>query len=99
MKYFHLIWSALFRRKTRTVFTLISIIAAFLLFGLLNSVRVAFTSGSNSLAGAERLVVASRFSIMTGCPRACNPASRRSPACRASGTRTGSAACTRIPRT
>jgi putative ABC transport system permease protein len=68
MKYFHLIWSALFRRKTRTIFTLISIIAAFLLFGLLNAVRVAFTSGSNSLAGNERLVVASRFSIMTGLP-------------------------------
>ncbi len=68
MKYFHLIWSALFRRKARTIFTLISIVAAFLLFGLLNSVRVAFTSGSNSLAGNERLVVASRFSIMTGLP-------------------------------
>ena len=68
MKYFHLVWSALFRRKTRTIFTLISIIAAFLLFGLLNAVRVAFTSGSNSLAGNERLVVASRFSIMTGLP-------------------------------
>ena len=35
MKYFHLIWSALFRRKTRTVFTLLSVLAAFLLFGLL----------------------------------------------------------------
>ena len=68
MKYFHLIWSALFRRKTRTTFTLISILAAFLLFGLLNAVRVAFTGGSDSLAGAERLVVASRFSIMTGLP-------------------------------
>jgi len=68
MKYFNLVWSALFRRKTRTIFTLISIIAAFLLFGLLNAVRVAFTSGSDSLAGNERLVVASRFSIMTGLP-------------------------------
>ncbi|MBS0570997.1 MAG: ABC transporter permease [Proteobacteria bacterium] len=69
MKYFHLIWAALFRRKTRTVFTLISIIAAFLLFGLLNAVRVAFTSGSETLSGNERLVVASRFSIMTGLPQ------------------------------
>lgn len=68
MKYFHLVWSALFRRKTRTLFTLISIVAAFLLFGLLNAVRVSFTSGSNSLAGAERLVVASRYSIMQGLP-------------------------------
>ena len=33
MKYFHLIWAALFRRKTRTFLTLASILAAFLLFG------------------------------------------------------------------
>ncbi|HEX6613652.1 MAG TPA: ABC transporter permease [Rhodanobacteraceae bacterium] len=68
MKYFHLIWAALFRRKARTIFTLISIVAAFLLFGLLNATRVAFTGGSDTLAGNERLVVASRFSIMTGLP-------------------------------
>lgn len=68
MKYFHLVWSALMRRKTRTLFTMFSVLAAFLLFGLLNAVRVAFTSGSDSLAGNERLVVASRFSIMTGLP-------------------------------
>jgi putative ABC transport system permease protein len=68
MKYFHLVWAALFRRKTRTMLTMASILAAFLLFGLLNAVRVAFTSGSNNLAGAERLVVASRFSIMQGLP-------------------------------
>ena len=62
MKYFSLIWSALFRSKTRTFLTLLSVIAAFLLFGLLDSVRVAFNSGS-SVAGADRLVVASRLSI------------------------------------
>lgn len=37
-------------------------VAAFLLFGLLDSVRVAFNAGS-SVAGADRLVVASRLSI------------------------------------
>ena len=62
MKYFHLIWAALFRRKSRTFLTLVSIVAAFLLFGLLDSVRVAFNSGG-SVAGADRLVVASRLSI------------------------------------
>ncbi|MEO8367080.1 MAG: ABC transporter permease, partial [Pseudoxanthomonas sp.] len=62
MKYFSLIWSALFRSKTRTFLTLLSVIAAFLLFGLLDSVRVAFNSGG-SVAGADRLVVASRLSI------------------------------------
>ena len=62
MKYFSLVWSALFRSKTRTLLTLLSVTAAFLLFGLLDSVRVAFNSGG-SVAGADRLVVASRLSI------------------------------------
>ncbi|MCK9537682.1 ABC transporter permease [Dokdonella sp.] len=69
MKYLHLVIAALTRRKARTAFTLVSIIAAFLLFGLLNAVRVAFSGGSDTLAGNERLVVASRFSIMTGLPQ------------------------------
>ena len=62
MKYLHLIWAALFRSKTRTLLTLLSVVAAFLLFGMLDSVRVAFNSGGN-LAGSKRLVVASRLSI------------------------------------
>lgn len=62
MKYLHLIWAALFRSKTRTLLTLLSVVAAFLLFGMLDSVRVAFNSGG-SVAGANRLVVASRLSI------------------------------------
>ena len=68
MKYFSLIWSALFRSKTRTFLTLLSVIAAFLLFGLLDSVRVAFTSGGG-VAGADRLVVASRLSITQMLPK------------------------------
>ena len=67
MKYFHLIWAALFRRKTRTVLTLVSIIAAFLLFGLLNAVRVAFTAGG-SVDGAGRLIVNSRMSMQQPLP-------------------------------
>ena len=62
MKYLHLIWAALFRSKTRTLLTLMSVVAAFLLFGMLDSVRVAFNTGGN-LAGSKRLVVASRLSI------------------------------------
>ncbi|MEZ5465402.1 MAG: FtsX-like permease family protein [Lysobacteraceae bacterium] len=63
MKYLHLIWAALFRSKTRTLLTLFSVIAAFLLFGMLDSVRVAFTAGGNSVAGADRLVVSSKLSL------------------------------------
>lgn len=62
MKYFHLVWAALSRSKTRTLLTLLSVVAAFLLFGMLDSVRVAFNSGG-SVAGANRMVTMSRLSI------------------------------------
>lgn len=62
MKYLHLIRAALMRSRTRTLLTLLSVMAAFLLFGMLDSVRVAFNSGGG-VAGVDRLVVASRLSI------------------------------------
>ena len=62
MKYLHLIWAALFRSKTRTSLTLLSVVAAFLLFGMLDSVRVAFNSGGE-VAGANRMITSSRLSI------------------------------------
>ena len=62
MKYLHLIWAALFRSKTRTLLTLLSVVAAFLLFGMLASVRVAFNSGGE-VAGANRMITSSRLSI------------------------------------
>jgi len=72
MKYLHLIWAALFRSKTRTLLTLLSVVAAFLLFGMLDSVRVAFNSGG-SVAGANRLIVASRLSITQMLPYRLGP--------------------------
>ena len=62
MKYFHLIWAALFRSKTRTFLTLFSVITAFFLFGMLDSVRVAFNSGG-SVTGANRMIASSRLSL------------------------------------
>lgn len=70
MKYLHLIWAELFRRKTRTALTLVSIIAAFVLFGMLNSVRATFDSTASSAAGASRLITSSRFSIIQPLPAA-----------------------------
>ncbi len=67
MKYLHLIWAQLFRSRTRTALTLLSVVTAFMLFGLLDSVRVAFNSGG-SVDGANRLVVASRLSITQTLP-------------------------------
>jgi putative ABC transport system permease protein len=72
MKYMHLIWAALFRSKTRTLLTLLSVIAAFLLFGMLDSVRVAFTTTSG-VAGADRLVVGSKLSITQMLPYSLGP--------------------------
>ena len=78
MKYFHLIWAALFRRKTRTMLTLLSVLAAFLLFGLLDAVRVAFNSGSDA-AGVDRMVVSSKYSIIQGLPQSLIPRIQATP--------------------
>ena len=42
MSYFRLIWAGLWRKPTRTIFTLLSIVVAFMLFGILQSVNAAF---------------------------------------------------------
>lgn len=69
MKYFHLIWAALFRRKTRTIFTMLSVLAAFLLFGMLDSVRTAFADAGNSVAGVDRLITISKVSFVMELPK------------------------------
>jgi putative ABC transport system permease protein len=70
MKYLHLIWAALFRRKTRTILTLISIITAFLLFGLLDAVRTSFNQAGQSANGAQRLQTGSKLSFIQTLPSA-----------------------------
>lgn len=62
MKYLHLVWASLFRSRTRTLLTLLSVFVAFFLFGMLDAVRVAFNSGGD-VTGANRMVTASRLSI------------------------------------
>ena len=69
MKYLHLIWAALFRRKTRTILTLLSIIMAFLLFGLLDAVRVSFAEAGQSANGAERLQTGAKLSFIQPLPK------------------------------
>jgi putative ABC transport system permease protein len=69
VKYLQLVWSAMFRRKTRTIFTLLSVLAAFLLFGLLDSVRSAFANAASSVAGVDRLVTVSKISFTLSLPK------------------------------
>ncbi len=68
MKYLHLLWASLFRKKLRTVLTLLSIIVAFFLFGLLQSVSQAFSNVAANTQ-ADRLVTNSRYSIIDLLPQ------------------------------
>jgi putative ABC transport system permease protein len=74
----HLVWAQLFRKKTRTVLTLLSVVVAFLLFGLLQAVQVAFESGADA-ADARRLLTTARYSIIEPLPMAHTRAIERVP--------------------
>ena len=57
----------LMRKKTRTILTLLSVVTAFLLFGLLQAVNVMFSAGAD-FVGATRLVTQARVSFTTSLP-------------------------------
>jgi putative ABC transport system permease protein len=67
MKYFALVWSSLKRKKTRTILTLLSIFVAFLLYGILCTIKEAFTAGV-TMAGADRLIVRNKVSLILSLP-------------------------------
>lgn len=67
MTHFKLVWAGLWRKPVRTVFTLLSIAVAFLLFGLLQGVNAWF-SGLITGAHADRLIVVSRVSQIEPLP-------------------------------
>jgi putative ABC transport system permease protein len=69
MKYLPLIWAGLMRKKLRTTFTLLSIVIAFLLFGLLQGVNAAFSRGVEG-AHLNRLVVQGKVSMTDQMPEA-----------------------------
>ncbi|HVT74450.1 MAG TPA: FtsX-like permease family protein [Lacunisphaera sp.] len=63
MKFIHLVWGNLKRRKLRTSLTLLSILVAFVLFGFLCAIKQALVGGV-ALAGADRLIVRHKVSII-----------------------------------
>jgi len=67
VKYLPLLWAQLFRKRTRTILTLLSVLIAFLLFGLLHAVQTAFESGADA-ADARRLLTTARYSIIEPLP-------------------------------
>jgi putative ABC transport system permease protein len=67
MKFFPLIWAGIWRRKGRAILTLLSVLNAFLLFGLLQG----FTTGLSNVVGethGDILYVTNRVSILEGLP-------------------------------
>jgi putative ABC transport system permease protein len=67
MKFLHIVWKNLLRRKIRTTFTLLSIFVSFVLFGYLMAVRSAFNMGVE-LTGADRLMVLNKISLIMPLP-------------------------------
>ncbi len=67
MKFGPLVWHNLWRRRIRTIFTLLSITVAFLLFGLLMTIRAAFSMGVD-VAGLDRLMVIHKTSLIMPLP-------------------------------
>jgi len=69
MKFLTLVWSNLKRKKTRLILTLLSILVAFLLYGFLCAIKQALAGGVE-LAGADRLIVRHKVSIIQLLPEA-----------------------------
>lgn len=67
MKFLPLIWRNVWRRKLRTTFTLLSIFIAFLLFGVLMTIRNSFAFGVE-IAGLDRLVLINKISLIMPLP-------------------------------
>jgi putative ABC transport system permease protein len=67
MAWISFVWANLTRRKLRLVFTLLSIILAFLMFGMLDALRTSL-SQAVELTGADRLITLSKVSIIDSFP-------------------------------
>ncbi|WP_331345940.1 ABC transporter permease [Cellvibrio sp. UBA7661] len=67
MYYLQFLLSNLGRKKVRTILTLLSIMIAFLLFGLLRSLAAAFDQGAE-IAGEDRLVSINKVSLIQPVP-------------------------------
>jgi len=78
MKYFHLVLVNLRRKKMRTALTAGSFLVALFLFGLLMTIRTALTGGVD-VAGANRLIVRNKVSLIMPLPFAYRDEMRQLP--------------------
>src|SRR5450631_4223073 len=61
MKYFTLVWAGLWRKKARTILTVLSIVTAFFLFGMLQGINLGIDSITKNLSDTTRLRVSNRI--------------------------------------
>jgi putative ABC transport system permease protein len=73
VKYLPLIWAGLWRKKIRTILTLLSIVVAFVLFGLMEGVTAGLDDAIQGLTDESRLMVQSRVNIIEPLPVAYVP--------------------------
>lgn len=67
MSQLYLVWKNVWRKKLRTLFTLGAIAVAFVLFGLLAAIKVAFSAGVD-VTGLDRLVTIHKVSLIQPLP-------------------------------
>jgi putative ABC transport system permease protein len=67
MSWLGFLWANLTRRKLRLIVTLLSIVLAFLMFGVLDALRTSLSKAVN-LTGADRLISISKVSIIDSFP-------------------------------
>jgi putative ABC transport system permease protein len=63
-----IVWANLKRRKLRLAFTLVSILMAFLMFGMLDAMRTSL-AGVVNVIGADRMLVQSKINMIMPLPR------------------------------
>jgi putative ABC transport system permease protein len=69
MKYFPLVWAGLWRKRTRTIYTLLEVAVAFVLFGMLHGVTAAIDGIVDAMSDT-RLRIMSRVNITQPLPLA-----------------------------
>ena len=68
MNYFPLVWAGLWHKRVRTILTVLSIVVAFALFGVIQGVTAALDEAIEGLTDEARLMIQSRVNIMEPLP-------------------------------
>lgn len=70
MKFFPIVWAGLWRKRVRTILTILSIVVAFALFGIIQGFTAALDDAIEGLTDEARLIVQSRVNITEPLPSA-----------------------------